>query len=113
MERTARDPVGVGSMRCCALVEIPGPVAVQMNDSPSMSSVTVQVAVGSRGCLIRWRAPTCRGPGSRRRRDLTDGVQTGQFSTSEITAHTCSEGASMSTVALAFIVTAFRWWLVL
>jgi hypothetical protein len=87
-----------------ALVQIPGPVAVQANDSPSMSSVTVQVVVGSRGCLMRWRAPTRRGPGSRRRIDLTDGVHKGQRSTLEITAHTRSAGASMSMVTLAFMV---------
>lgn len=113
IERIARDPVGVGSMRCCALVQIPGLVAVQVNDSPSMSCVTVQVVVGSRGCLMRWRAPSRRAPGSRRRIDLTDGVHKGQRSTLDITAHTRSAGASMSMVALAFMVAALGGWLVL
>jgi hypothetical protein len=64
--------------------------------------------VGSRGCLMRMRAPTRSGPGSRRRMDLIDGVHCGQVSTSDITAHTRSAGAVMSTVMLTLMVATSR-----
>jgi hypothetical protein len=75
-------------------------VAIQVNEAPEDSSVTVHVTTGNRGCLILTREPARNGPSSSRVIDVTDGVQPGQFSTSTRTSHTRS-GAAATTVMSA------------
>ena len=70
-----------------------------MNSRPGVIEMTVHTAGGIRGCRTRARLPIVNGRSRCQRRTcVTDGVHSGQRSTSLMTVQATSTGASMSIV---------------
>jgi hypothetical protein len=74
-----------------------------MKAESGSSAMTVHTDGNNRGCRTRARLRSASEPPSNRSTLVTEGVHSGQRSTSLITRHTRSSGASMSTVTLAII----------
>ena len=94
---TARVPSPDGLTLWLAYTHMPGAPLFHVKLRPGSSAITFQTAGGNRGCLTSARMPTRTGPRPSSRILRTDGVHSCHRSASDMTAHTTSGGAAMST----------------